>query len=103
MSSKDASPFTRAAAVRRGLTALGFITPVVAVGIGAGLSASSSLLFSAFAACCLYAVVLVVLLELLPAVADLGGGEAGAARRRDIRLFRCQLDALPETAHPLGA
>jgi hypothetical protein len=103
MSSEDAPPVTRTAAVRRGLIALGFIAPLVGVGIGAGLTASSSLLLPVFEVCCLYALLVVVLLELLPAIVDFGGGSDGAARRREIRCFRRQLDALPETAHPLGA
>ena len=57
MPSRDPSPVTRTAAIRRGLIALGFVASLVGVGIGAGLTASSSLL-PVLEACCLCAVTL---------------------------------------------
>jgi hypothetical protein len=101
MLSEHAPSVTRTAATRRGVVAVGFITCLAVVGTGAWLTASSFPLRAAFEACCLYALGLVVLLELRPAMVGLGRS-ARAARRRDIRSFRRQLDALPETAHPLG-
>ena len=90
-------PVTPSAPARRGLIALGFIVSLLGLGIGAWLTASSSVLLAVFEACCLCALGVVVLLEVRPAIVDLGGGA------REIRRFRHQLEARPETTHPLGA
>jgi hypothetical protein len=90
-------PATRRAAAQRGLVALGFIAAFIAIGIGAASTAWSSPLLPVFEACCLYPIILVVILQLRPAVVALRGG------RRAIRRLRRQLDALPETPHPQDA
>lgn len=90
-------PGTRRAAAQRGVVAVGFIAAFIAIGIGAASTASSSPLLPVFGACCLYPIILVVILELRPAVV------ARRAGRRAIRCFRRQLDALPETPHPSGS
>lgn len=90
-------PVTHSAAAQRGLIALGFIAALIAIGIGAASTAWSSPLLPVFEACCLYPIILVVILELRPAVIALRAG------RRAIRCFRRQLHALPETPHPSGS
>jgi hypothetical protein len=82
-------PGTLTAAAQRGLVALGFIAGLIAIGIGAASTAWSSPLLPVFEACCLYPIIVVVILELRPAVIALRG------ERRAIRHFRRQLDALP--------
>jgi|HubBroStandDraft_4_1064222.scaffolds.fasta_scaffold3132907_1 hypothetical protein len=71
-----------------------FLASLLAIGIAAATSASGSALLPVFELCCLFAISLVVILELVPAVVAL------RARRAAVRRFRRQLDALPETAHP---
>jgi hypothetical protein len=91
-------PITHRAAAQRALVALGLIAAFIAIGIGAASTAwNSPLLLPVFEACCLCPIILVVILELRPAVLAL------RERRRAIRCFRRQLDALPETPHPQGA
>lgn len=68
---------------------------LLAIGIGAATSASGSALLPVFEFCCLFAVGLVVILELLPLVVAL------RARMAALRRLRQQLDQLPETTHPL--
>ncbi|MGO9889700.1 MAG: hypothetical protein ACLP0L_17565 [Solirubrobacteraceae bacterium] len=72
-----------------------FLASLLAIGIGAATSASGSALVPFFELCCLFAISLVLLLELVPAVV------AFRERRAAVRRFRRQLDALPETPHPL--
>lgn len=90
-------PVAHRAAAQRGLVALGFIAAFIAIGIGAATTAWNSPLLPVFEACCLYPIILVVILELRPVVVALRGG------RRAIRFFRRELDALPETPHPQDA
>ena len=75
--------------------AIGFLTSVLAIAIGAATSAPGSPLLPVFEACCLFAAGLVVILELHPAAVALRD------RRAAIRRFRQELDDLPETPHPL--
>jgi hypothetical protein len=51
-------------------------------------------------ACCLLPLVAVVFGELRPTATVLWGGISNT--RRTVRSFRRQLDALPQTEHPLG-
>lgn len=74
---------------------IGFLTSVLAIGIGAATSTCASLFLWAFEACCLIAIGLVAILELRPRVRSL------LVRTAALRHFREQLDALPEVAHPL--
>lgn len=90
-------PLSRAAALVRCLIALAFVAAILGAGIGAALTAWSSPALPFFEACCLLPLVAVPMLELRPAVLAL------RPRWRVIHRFRCQLDALPETPHPLGA
>lgn len=83
--------------LRRCLVALGLAIAILGVGIGAALTAWTSPVLPFFEVCCLLPLVAVGCLELWPA------GCAVQARRSAIRRFRRQLDALPETSHPLGA
>jgi hypothetical protein len=71
-----------------------FVASLVAVGIGAATSATGSALV-VFEAGCLFAIGLVVVLELLPGVVAL------RASRAALRRLRQELDELPETPHPL--
>jgi len=75
--------------------AIGFLMSVLAIAIGAATSASGSPLLPVFEACCLFAIGLIVILELHPAAIAL------RARLAAIRRFRRELDAIPETPHPL--
>jgi len=75
--------------------AVGFLASLLAIGIGAATSASGSPLLPVFEACCLYAIGLVVILEVRPEVVAL------RARMAALRRLRQQLDELPETPHPL--
>jgi hypothetical protein len=90
-------------AARRSLVALAFGVPLVLIGVGAALTASTSVAaLVIFEACgVVYPLTCVLLLELGPAGRELWRITAGA--RRAARRFANQLDALPETAHPLGA
>jgi|SRR5947209_6390510 len=90
----SASP---AAAARRCLVALAFLLPLVAVGVGAASTAWTSPVLPLFEGCVIGAVGVVLTMELRPAVIVLRASSAA------IRYLRRQLDALPETAHPLGA
>jgi hypothetical protein len=72
-----------------------FLTSMLAICIGAAMSASGSPLLPVFEVCCLFAIGLVVILELRPRVV------AVRARMAAVRRFREQLDAIPEAAHPL--
>ena len=73
-----------------------FVASLVAVGIGAATSATGSALV-VFEAGCLFAIGLVVVLELVPGVVTLRAGRAA------LRRFRQELDELPETPHPLDS
>jgi hypothetical protein len=75
--------------------AVGFLTSLLVIGIGAATSAPGSPLLPILEACCLFAIGLIVIFELHPVAIDL------RARRAAIRRFRQQLDELPETPHPL--
>jgi hypothetical protein len=75
--------------------AVGFLGSVLAIGIGAAASVSDSAPLWFFEACCLFAVGLVLILEVRPRVVGL------RARRAALRRFRRQLDAFPEAPHPL--
>lgn len=74
---------------------VGFILSMLAICIGAATSVSGSALLPVFEICCLYAIGLVVILELRPRVVAL------RARTAAVRRFREQLDAIPEAPHPL--
>jgi len=71
------------------------IASFLGVGIGAATSACSFPALMAFEVCCLVATGIVVIFGLRPPVVAL------RARTATIRRFRQQLDALPETTHPL--
>jgi hypothetical protein len=88
------TPSARAA--RSGAGAAAFIGAYIAIGSVAALSGWKSPPLSAFEACCLIPIVGIAVLELLPAVWRAGDG--WGARRRAIRHFRRQLDALPATS-----
>ena len=68
---------------------------LLAVGIGAAITAGGSPFLTLFETCCLLPIGLVVMLELCPAVLALQADQAA------LRRLRRQLDALPETPHPL--
>jgi hypothetical protein len=96
LTSRRAVPLApRTAAARRCLVALGFIACLLAVGMGAAITASGSLVLPFLESCCLLPIGLVVIFELCPAVLAL------RVNRAAIRRLRRQLDALPETPHPL--
>lgn len=80
---------------RRCLVALGLMACLLAVGIGAAITAGGAPFLTCFETCCLLPIGLVVMLELCPAVLAL------RADRAALRRLRRQLDALPETPHPL--
>jgi len=77
--------------------AVGFLAALVAVGIGAAMSAASPVSLVVVEACCVFAIGLLVSLELLPRIVAL------RARRAALRGLRQQLDDLPETPHPLDS
>jgi hypothetical protein len=93
---------SRTAAALRCLLGLGFVGAFVAIGIAAASTSWTSSMASlrVIEACCLLPVVAVVFAELRPAATALWSGTSSA--RRTVRSFRQQLDALPETEHPLG-
>jgi hypothetical protein len=92
---------SRCAPVLRCLVALGFVICFTVVAIGAMSTASDSPALPYFEVCCVVPLVMVVILELRPAVIALWYGPAG--NRRAIRRFRRELDSLPEIPHPQGA
>jgi hypothetical protein len=97
-------PTPRAAeAARRCLVALPFAVALTIVGVGAALTATSSVVVLAIFEACgvVYPLAALLLLELGPAVIELWRVKTRA--RRATQRFRKQLDALPETPHPLGA
>jgi hypothetical protein len=72
------------------------VPSLLAIGIGAAMAASGgSTVVEVFEVCCLVAVGLVVILELLYEAVAL------RARTAALRRFRRELDELPETQHPL--
>jgi len=83
----------RTAPARRCLVALAFIAGLLALTIGAAMIGGVPPVVPA--TCCLPAICLVVVVELHPAVVALRADKA------TLRRLRCQLDALPETSHPL--
>ena len=85
----------------RCLVALGLVVLLITLGIGAASTAWGSPVLPYFEACCLVPVVIVVILELRPALIALWNAPRGSLGA--IRRFRRELDALPETQHPLGA
>ena len=74
---------------------LGILGGLLAAGVGAATSAPDSPLLWFVEACCLYAVGLIVILELRPRVLAL------RARNTALRYFREQLAQLPDVSHPL--
>jgi hypothetical protein len=99
----DASPPSRRwAATRRCLIALGFIACFIAIGIGAASTARHCPTLPFFEAFDVIPILIVVVFELWPAFVALRGGIRRRDRRAIRRLHR-QLEALPETRHPLGA
>jgi len=74
---------------------IAFLASLLAIGIGAASSANGSTLLPVFELCCLFAISLVLTLELVPVLVAVG------SRRAAVRRFRRQLDELPETPHPL--
>jgi hypothetical protein len=72
------------------------VPSLLAIGIGAAMAAGGgSALLGVFEICCLVAVGLVAILELLYEALGL------RARSAAVRRFRRELDELPETPHPL--
>ena len=74
---------------------IAFLASLLAIGIGAASSANGSTLLPVLELCCLFAISLVLTLELVPVLVAVG------SRRAAVRRFRRQLDELPETPHPL--
>jgi membrane associated rhomboid family serine protease len=94
---------SRAEAVGRCLCAIVLMAGFIAIGL-VGASARSGTAAAAaplFGALCLVPVAVIVVRELRRAVLALR--IIGARGPRAISRFRRQLDALPETKHPLGA
>jgi hypothetical protein len=90
-------------AVRRCVVALGFISVFVALCITGASAASSWAVAAVVGTCCATPTGAVVVLELVPALCGLHTGGASAAQRDAMRRLRRELDALPETSHPLDA
>lgn len=86
---------------RRLVVALGFIAALTGTGIAAAVTAWRSPILPFFDACCAIPIGAVAVLELWPAIVTLWGCRGTATRRQAIRRFRRQLEALPETHHPL--
>jgi len=74
--------------------ALGFIGVFVALCITAASAASSWAVAAIVGTCCATPTGAVVILELVPSL---------SGKRHAIRNLRRELDALPETSHPLDA
>lgn len=81
--------------------ALGFIAALTGIGVTAAATAWYSPTLPFFEAGRAIPVGVVMVLELWPAMTTLWGCHGIAAHRQAIRRFRHQLDALPETHHPL--
>jgi hypothetical protein len=75
--------------------AVAFIGSLLVLCVGAATSASDSVVLWVFEASCLFAIGLVVSLELRPRIVGL------RAHMAAVRNFRQQLDELPEAPHPL--
>jgi hypothetical protein len=83
--------------------ALGFVAVFAALCVATASAAASWVTVAVVAACCAIPTGAVVALELVPALACLRSGPASAVQRRAVRRLRRELDALPETSHPLDA
>jgi hypothetical protein len=94
---------SRSVALRRCFVALGFVAAFIAICLAAASAAASWVMAAVVAACCAIPAGAVVILELVPALAALRSETASAVRRHAIRRLRDELDALPETSHPLDA
>lgn len=94
---------SRTVALRRCFVALGFIAVLVALCITAASEAASLAVAAIIATCCAIPVGALVILELVPALSGVREDRASAVQRRAMRSLRRELDALPETSHPLDA
>src|SRR5262245_33978430 len=87
-------------ALRRCFAAVGFIAVFVALCFTATTGAASWAVAAIVGTCCALPAGAVVTLELVPA---LSGLRMPPVQRDAIRSLRRDLDALPETSHPLDA